>query len=84
MKTEGSTYECSSITHSTISVWLIVKTLVTSAFPRGGVIWANGRNNKGSSVDAPDTAEPFLRVHIDVASSRIDFVSVGIVEFVKV
>lgn len=82
MGTEGSAYGCPSITHSTMSVWLIVKTLVTSAFPRSGVIWANGRSDKGSSVDAPDTAEPFLRVHTDAASSRIGFVSVGVVKFV--
>lgn len=43
---------------------------------------ANGRRDRGSSVDAPETAEPFLRVHTDAALSRMVFVSVEVVAFV--
>ena len=65
------------MTQLTMSVWLMFRAVVMSAFPAGGGVAWNGWRREASRVDASVTADPLTSIHVDVELSCIAIARLG-------
>ena len=63
-------------------VWLMLRSLVTSAIPVGGELLSNGPRRLVSRIDAFIVADPFVSIHTDFESPCASIVRLDIVELI--